>query len=441
MSDGLFVPQYLETYAEEIAPKEFYRRLFPIGELERHGETGTTGKYNAVAVKLTQVNGETKARRYVVTDELDVLDNLLESKDFIIISPISYAGKSRRSENARYIYAIAIDLDGIEGEHNLRDLFYQIKNEFLPNPTFMVWSGGGLHLYYQFVQPIPCYKNVTEQLAKLKDALTRKIWNGYVTTLDKKPQVQSLFQGFRLVGGVTKGGNRTRAFETGEKVTVEYLNEFVALEHRTKDFAYKSKLTLAEAKAKYEDWYERRIVRKQPKQTWTCKPDLYKWWLAKIKNEIRTGHRYYGVMCLAVYAKKSGIPMEQLEQDAFGLVEHLDELTEEENNHFTQEDVLAALEMFNDSYYTFPIDTISKLTDLRIDKNKRNGRKQAQHIKVMNAIREIDYPDGAWRNKEGRPSKEKVVKEWRKTYPDGRKVDCIRETGLSKPTVYKYWND
>jgi TolA-binding protein len=25
-------------------------------------------------------------------------------------------------------------------------------------------------------------------------------------------------------------------------------------------------------------------------------------------------------------------------------------------------------------------------------------------------------------------------------YPEGRKADCIRETGLSKPTVYKYWD-
>lgn len=26
------------------------------------------------------------------------------------------------------------------------------------------------------------------------------------------------------------------------------------------------------------------------------------------------------------------------------------------------------------------------------------------------------------------------------TAPDGRKADCIRDTGLSKPTVYKWWD-
>ena len=44
--------------------------------------------------------------------------------------------------------------------------------------------------------------------------------------------------------------------------------------------------------------------------------------------------------------------------------------------------------------------------------------------------------------KEGRPKgsdKKEIVLEWRKKHPEGRKADCIRETGLSKPTVYKWW--
>ena len=83
---------------------------------------------------------------------------------------------------------------------------------------------------------------------------------------------------------------------------------------------------------------------------------------------------------------------------------------------------------------------IEKQTKVVIPPNKRNGRKQEQHIKIMNAIREIEHPDGAWRNKDGRPDKQKIVEEWRKSHPDGKKVDCIRDTGLSKPTVYKWWS-
>ena len=45
----------------------------------------------------------------------------------------------------------------------------------------------------------------------------------------------------------------------------------------------------------------------------------------------------------------------------------------------------------------------------------------------------------------GRPkgkSKQKdIVEEWQHNNPQGRKADCIRDTGLAKSTVYKWWND
>ena len=31
------------------------------------------------------------------------------------------------------------------------------------------------------------------------------------------------------------------------------------------------------------------------------------------------------------------------------------------------------------------------------------------------------------------------VQEWKQQHPEGRKVDCIRDTGLDKKTVYKWW--
>ena len=40
----------------------------------------------------------------------------------------------------------------------------------------------------------------------------------------------------------------------------------------------------------------------------------------------------------------------------------------------------------------------------------------------------------------GRHNVADTVIEWRKAHPDGKKADCIKETGLSKPTVYKWWN-
>lgn len=431
-----FKQKYLGKYFQEVAPKEFYRDIFVEGELQKKGVYGDN-KYNAIAVEL----GQDKIRRYTITDDLEMIDELLQSENFIIVSPISYIGKSRNSDNARMMYALAIDLDGVNKEINIIDLFHQVeKVEYLPRPTYTVISGGGLHLYYVFKEPIPLFKNIVQQLTNLKNDLTRKIWNGYVTDLNDKVQYQSIFQGFRLVGGVTKGGARTKAYKTGEKVTIEYLNEFVFdLKNQVTQFTYKSDLTLEEAKNKYPEWYKKRIIEQKPKGTWICKRDLYDWWKRRL-IEIQEGHRYYGVMCLAIYAKKCGIPQEELEVDAFGMVDRLDLLTSNEDNHFTREDVLAALELYNDNYITFPIDTISKLTKIRIEKNKRNGLKQKQHLYLARRRKEdmkaIELPMKA---PEGRPTAQNKVNQWQKEHPNGKKADCIRDTGLSKKTVYKWW--
>lgn len=437
-----FIIDYLNKYFEEIQPLEFYRNIFPINELEKKDER-ITGKYNAIAVELIQnEDNKTSIKKYIINDDLERIEKLLNSDNFIIISPISYCGKNRESKNARFIYALAFDLDGITDEQYLIDLFYQMENNILPLPTYTVSSGSGLHLYYQLEQPIPCFKNIVIQLANLKKDLTKLIWNRYTTELYKSPQIESLFQGFRLVGGITKDGKRTKAFKTGEKVSIDYLNGFATDEkNKVKEYKYKSKLSLAEAAKKYPEWYEKRIINQQPKGTWICKRDLFEWWKRKMFEGVKEGHRYYCVMCLAIYAKKCGISREELESYAFELEKEFDKLTTRKNNKFTKEDILAALEMYNDNYIRFPINSITSLTNIPIEKNKRNGRKQAAHIEYMNAIREFKLKMGEIKLKggNGAPTKEHIVKEWQQLNPTGTQYRCSKDTGLSINTVKKWW--
>ena len=42
--------------------------------------------------------------------------------------------------------------------------------------------------------------------------------------------------------------------------------------------------------------------------------------------------------------------------------------------------------------------------------------------------------------KMGRPTKEHIVIRYRMGYPQGKKMECVRATGLSIKTVSKYWN-
>ena len=437
--------EYLGAFFEQMEPMDFYRFIFPEGELQRQDESGNW-KCNAIAVELLPKESKRLTRRHTISDDLGKIKQLVSGDNFVLMSPISYVGKSREAKNARYVYAIAIDLDGVNTEANMEDLFFQMDGRgpsgFLPNPTFVVSSGNGLHIYYVFERPIPCFKNIVDQMSKLKRNLTRKLWNGFVTSLEDNVQYQSLFQGFRMVGSITKNGGRVKAFRTGERVTVEYLNEFVCEENRVTSFAYKSSLTRKEAKVKYPEWYEKRIVKGQPRGKWVCKRDLYDWWKKRLVAEVVEGHRYYGVMCLAVYAKKCGISKAELERDAFELIKDLDKKTKREDNHFDREDVFAALEMYNDDYITFPIATISELSGLKIDRNKRNGQNQKDHLEEARAIRDIRQrrKGTKWTDCNGRPSAEKKVKEWKSENPQKNIKECCEEIGLSRSTVYKYWN-
>ena len=253
------------------------------------------------------------------------------------MSPISYAGKSRESKNARFLYALAFDLDGIrmrelEGwPSGMVNLFYQFDgngpSNYLPKPTMIVYSGGGLHLYYVFEKAIPLFSNIVGELDKYRCRLTWQLWTQGVSDLQDAVQYESVFQGFRMPGTVTKQGQRARAFlvDGGSKVSMEYMNRFVPEEYRTKDFAYKSNLTLAQAKKKYPEWYERRIEKGQPRGSWTASPAVYEWWKRQMREKTEDGHRYWSVMALATYAKKCGIPRDQLEKDALEMVSWLHE--------------------------------------------------------------------------------------------------------------------
>lgn len=442
--------KYLYTYYDETEPKEFYREIFREGELQEKG-VYDKGKYNGIIVEVTKdklQDGRNKILRHTLTNDLDKIDEVIGRDNFCLMSPISYIGKRRSSDNSRVLYALTIDLDGviIKDECDptgLKTLFHQIENLYrIPMPTYIVSSGTGLHLYYVYEKPIMLFPNVVKQLQKYKRELTRIVWQGYITELEDNVQYESLFQGFRVVGTITKKGERARAFRTGNRVTMEYMNEFVRDDYKTEDFVYKSSLTLEQAKEKYPEWYEKRIEKKQSKGTWVCKRALYDWWKDRIENEAKTGHRYYCMMMLAVYARKSGIEREELEKDAFLFMEKFDKLPSSDDNPFTEKDVIDALQAYDDRYMTYPINSISYLTDIHIEKNKRNGLKQKDHLEIARAIQKIKdrQQNKNWRDGNGRKSKECIVKEWRLSNPNGKKSDCIRDTGLAKPTVYKWWD-
>ena len=151
--------EWLGQFYEEVKPKDFYRAVFPEGSFEREGHPEDE-KCNGV---LTVIEGE-KARNYIVFDELNMVDEV-KGAEFAIMSSVGYSGRNRTAKNARWLYGIAVDLDGVEMEQ-LRDVFHQMKHDFLPQCTYCVNSG---HIASE-KEDLESYKaDLEEALEELKD--------------------------------------------------------------------------------------------------------------------------------------------------------------------------------------------------------------------------------------------------------------------------------
>ncbi len=427
----------------EVDALTVYQDIFSLGDgvIQREGESA--GKFKANPIGYYRRNGREKGHYRIFFDDTfeDTLKELQEA-DFAIVNGITYFGRKNVQEHASKVHALILDLDGVT-DKTLGTFLYGAFSEFAlyPLPNYIALSGHGVHLYYLFDVPVPLYPNIKIQLKAFKYAMIEKLWNEY-TSRDKKKQFQGINQGFRPIGGKTKiEGVRVRAFlMNSHPHTLSSLGKYVPEESRVDESKLfkESRMTLEQAKKAYPQWYDSRVVNKQPKGCWVVKRDLYEWW----KGQIRTGatyhHRYFNVMCLAIYAAKCDIPYEELEADALSFVPYLNSINPEEP--FTDQDVMSALECYDKRYCTFPIEDIEKITGIRIPRNKRNGRKQADHVKLMNFVRDEINHNTTW-NKigNGRPSAAQIVREWQRCHPSGKKADCIRQTGLSKKTVYKWW--
>ena len=447
--------EYLSAQFSEVNGYDFYRDIFPDNEIS--GELHEDFSYpNAIYLYRDEADEgtERRLRRRIMLNDTWAQDymNYVEANPMTLCSGLSYRGRANKLENAQRVNTLIFDLDGV-GLREFRNLFVRFGMaatglRTLPMPTYLVLSGAGVHVYYVFDVPIDLYPNIKLQMKQLKYALTFRMWDYKATSQQKQVQYQSINQGFRMVGSVNmRYGTEVKAFRVGERVPLEYLNQYVkAVDRVDVNCPFRpSKMTKAVAAEKYPEWYQRVVIEgNKRKKKWDIAgqkghngDELYNWWLNRA-TEIVGGHRYFYMMCLAIYASKCDIPKKRLKEDMQVAFEILKK--EEHENELTQEDVDSAIEIYSKEYYNFTLDDIEKLTNLRIERNKRNGRLQGEHLRRARAVQAVDYPDGSWRNSNGRPSAAAVVREYRKKNPEAKKVDCHRATGLDPKTIRKWWN-
>lgn len=131
-------------------------------------------------------------------------------------------------------------------------------------------------------------------------------------------------------------------------------------------------------------------------------------------------------MFLATYGKKCNVPFEKVKKDILEFVPRMDTVIGKTEQHFTKQNALDTLNAYKESdKTTLPIKIISDHTELQIMRNKRNKRNTMNHFEKARAVQEKDYPNGSWRNEDGRSEATAEntehytkVQEWRKKDPN-----------------------
>jgi hypothetical protein len=432
-------------------PEELYKDLFHIGEhyIQRQGEYRLDGSEDFKGNPILYVNDREdykgKMKRYILLEDTfteQIQEALNEPSN--LLNAVSYYGRKKDKEHADRCFGLIFDIDDVD-DVTLNRFLYGCQDEYhvYPAPNFIVISrsGKGLHLYYIFDEPVRLYPKIKVQLKSLKHCMTKWLWNPY-TSNNENVQYQSYDQSFMVAG--TKAAMTVWRLRE-ERYALEELFSKAQMDFDKEELWIESKYTLEEAKKKFPQWYEKVIVNgDHEKGHWECKMDLYNWWIRRILNPVdgaTYGHRYWCIMMLVIYAVKCSVSYAEVKKDAYKLIPELNSRKPEQP--FTREDVESALECYDVQFATFPIDDISRLSGISIEKNKRNGRKQATHLKIARFTLET-MNEEQQKALQGRPKgssqQKKLVEEWQKSHPDGKKADCIRDTGLSKPTVYKWWS-
>lgn len=405
--------------------------------------------YNNITL---EINKEGINHNWIVTKDLDTLNNF-KNKDFVLSAPITYIGRNRNGNNARFLYAIAIDLDYVM-ENHIRDLIYKISYKDCLAPNIIVNSGNGCHIYYILKEPIPLFRKNMEILNEIKYGLIDKIWDEF-TSCSESRQYQNVLQGYRLPNTKTKLGNLVECFINNKSsyYTIEDLNQSIyhPLSNNELNLIiyknnYDKQKRLKELEELWPDWYQRRIINKEEPRKYIFKRTLYDWWLNKCKlgEEVKVGHRYYCALALVSFATKCGISKDEVKKDLYSLQKTFEKKTFEEDNHFLKEDIEDALEFYGKPLaYKFKREYISRQTGIKIKPNKRNGLKQKDHLKIARFTKEIKRKSLNIKGYNSNPYKTETI-ELIKSYVESGKyksiIEISKETGLNRKTVTKYYN-
>lgn len=459
---------------DEVNPFTFYETVF--SDKDIYTDTCIVSYGSNEKMPLVKANPIEKTTKVLTIEEM-----ITSSVEYgnVYVAPATFFRNCNITKCLKSLYAIVVDFDGDKRGVSVDLLKWLLERIFengddLPSPTFVTNSGKGLHLFWVFDKPVPMFNENKRTMSELYKAIHQKL-----ADYNAKPQKHHFAQAYRVVGSRTKLNKTTTAFRTGEVLPAETLLRDFGIEKAIiwNEGKKKEKMEPSESMLKLADNIEKTLgIVCENKDDWDYvhtyisenkkafsemfklnqserfrKNDGAGWgsplWYATMKDRIirdtPEGNRYTSLMALTVIGYKCNIPFEEVKKDIDEIIIKWQMRPKSFEVRFHDEYRNRIDNMYSEKFKKVRKVQLEEWLGFKMNSSsRRNGRPQKQHLKLARFARDMNYEDSnGWINKNGAPSKKDIVREWRASHPDGRKADCIRDTGLTKPTVYKWWDE
>lgn len=400
----------LETFGEHVSPTTVYETIY--GDLEQ-------------LVPVVFIDGDGDSKHVVKMSVHEALESA-PGRDDILLGGSTYFKGYISKATTKDTLCFIIDMDnvwaGVLQDALLRG--WDTEKGHLPMPTYIVNSGTGLHLYFVLARPIPHYKCNAELVTKLYRALAVQQTTGRMYL---SRQVQWYGQDFRMVGSLNKYGWINEAYRLGDVWDPDALAKEVGM-----DIHF---VTYDEPRKQLHTEKRKKVVRR--KGGYKNHRAFYDATVRGCREKTREGTRYMSMCSIVTVGYKCGIDIKEIEKD---LVSLIPKYNEGAKRQIKVDEIYHALRMYNEKALKTPRLRLEDWMGWKYEGCRRNGRKRDVHLARARAVQLLDYPAGEWRNKDGRPSKTNEVVEWKRAHPTGTKSECARALGISRKTVYRWWD-
>lgn len=428
--------RFLGTVGVQLAPLEFFDLLY--SDLE------DDGRIMAVEAK----------KKYFTVRKGDILDHI-KGRDDIYLSPVQFWDDYKKDDYIDKIWALVVDIDHVAPKA-LEALFRSVQRGTGPMPTVITNSGSGIHFYYILEHPYTLYSRTRRNARELYTALNR--------IFEFRTDKHSIGHAYRAVGALTKLGDVTTAFRVGELWTIEDLADAVdyvwiepppaageQVKPTDKMVSYAQFLAKhsGEPEPDYTDFNAvHAFIRAQHKQSFvrsgldprdfssdragmytTAAPNAGQGWYYDIRSKVmqRTEltHRYSSLMALCVIAYKCRIPYDQLKNDIDNIADEWEVSPRWAQDPFNRKNVPDALRCYSQRFVKVRRETLEEWLGWsmqRRDPPKRSQKDHLSHVADLRRGRSL-----------GR------IMEVLRTHPTASKSEISRLSGVSRPTVCKYF--